>query len=126
LSVHSELRFLTEPGTPREEFAQHRRNLAESMRQRGWTGRPLLGHLRNDGRVQAWQGMHRLAAAEDAGLTEIPMLLLSLEELKTIGFSEQELMAAPWENAERLQRLPDRSAYALVEAELAETPKRGF
>ena len=80
--------------------------LAEDMKARGWQGAPLVV-LRDYG--QALTGVHRLAAAEQAGLDTVP------------GVDAEELLAACgidlWERREDFGDLDDA-----LEALLAEVP----
>ena len=50
--------------------------LVESMAVDGWSGRPLLVVDTGNGWYQAWTGSHRYAAAVEAGLAEIPCLVV--------------------------------------------------
>jgi hypothetical protein len=126
ISVHPWLIPWTEPESPVPESHRWRLTIAESMRMRGWVGRPLLVHARGDGTFQAWQGMHRLRAASDAGIDEIPALVLSLEELRSIGFNDDDITGAPWALRHRLAALPDPAPHQLVMLEMTEEPKRGW
>src|SRR5256885_11963963 len=63
----------------------HRQRIAQSMREHGWKGLPLLVHNCKDGSYQAWMGMHRLLAASDAELTQIPVVLVTREQLYEAG-----------------------------------------
>ena len=49
--------------------------LVTSMEQDGWQGRPLLV-IRKDGEYKAITGSHRYAAACDAGLEEVPCVII--------------------------------------------------
>lgn len=51
------------------------RSLVESMKVRGWAGRPILALDAGDS-PQALTGSHRIAAAVEAGLEEIPVYLI--------------------------------------------------
>lgn len=57
------------------------RRLAESMTRNGWAGRPLLG-VDQGIYVGLLTGSHRYAAARLAGLDEIPVLLLTVSDIK--------------------------------------------
>ncbi len=48
--------------------------IADSMREFGWEGPPLLVHHRGDGFYEAWMGTHRLKGAELADLDKIPIV----------------------------------------------------
>lgn len=52
--------------------------IAAAMRVHGWQGEPLLAVRYGDG-YQAWTGTHRLAAAEQAGVS-VPLYVLDLTE----------------------------------------------
>ncbi|RKH93582.1 ParB/RepB/Spo0J family partition protein [Corallococcus sp. AB038B] len=54
--------------------------LRESMEENGWQGRPLLGvpHPSAVGAFLALTGSHRTAAAQEAGLEEVPLYVAQL------------------------------------------------
>ena len=52
--------------------------IADSMRGDGWVGRPLVLVSSGDGRYRALTGSHRLAAALDAGLPTVPVVVVAL------------------------------------------------
>jgi hypothetical protein len=53
----------------------------------GWTGRPLLvEELDGGGAYQAWTGSHRLAAAREAGIDDIPTEGVNTERLASGGW----------------------------------------
>jgi ParB-like chromosome segregation protein Spo0J len=52
--------------------------LMESMRKRGWVGRPLIGFVGAGGYINLLSGVHRLAAAS-AVLETIPVVILRAE-----------------------------------------------
>jgi uncharacterized ParB-like nuclease family protein len=61
--------------------------LVEAMRLEGWEGRPLLVVYRQGGasyRYQALTGSHRLAAAREVGLKEIPAIVVKGAAAKVI------------------------------------------
>jgi ParB-like nuclease family protein len=62
------------PHEPRER--EKYRKLVASMRRGGWRGRPLLVIETSPGRFQALTGSHRIAAARDAGLASIPVIVM--------------------------------------------------
>lgn len=54
--------------------------LAADMEEEGWQGRPLLVIETEHGYV-AWTGSHRIAAAREAELKEVPCLIVPEEDL---------------------------------------------
>jgi hypothetical protein len=53
------------------------------MSERGWRGRPLL--VVDLGTVyQAWTGSHRIAAACEAGLSEVPCYVVSGKDMASM------------------------------------------
>jgi hypothetical protein len=120
---HPQLSWLTERD-PR--FRAHRAAIGKSMRERGWIGLPLLVHEYDDGSYQAWMGMHRLLAADDANLSEIPIVVMRRQELREIGFTDFEIDHDPWEKRERLTKLTDPRPGQLMKAEERNQSARGF
>ena len=49
--------------------------LVEDMRAGGWQGRPILAYM-SGGSMQALTGSHRIAAAREAGLAVVPVVLI--------------------------------------------------
>jgi ParB-like nuclease domain len=64
--------------------------LTASMEQDGWQGRPLLVIEYMDG-YQAITGSHRIAAAEAAGIEEVPCVLVDREAFDAAGYSVSDL-----------------------------------
>ena len=62
----------------RANNAEKLQRLTASMEEGGWQGRPLVVLEVADG-FAAWTGSHRLQAARDAGLEEVPAVLLDNE-----------------------------------------------
>ena len=58
-------------------------NLSESMKKEGWSGDSVMIFVEKDGSVTIGEGNHRIQAALNAGLTEIPT------EIKYFGNSNQ-------------------------------------
>ena len=58
-------------------------NLSESMKKEGWSGDSVMVFVEKDGSVTIGEGNHRIQAALNAGLTEIPT------EIKYFGNSNQ-------------------------------------
>jgi hypothetical protein len=55
--------------------------LTEDMRKSGWKGRPLVAaRTQQEGLLWAYTGSHRYRAAVDAGLAEIPVVVMTPEE----------------------------------------------
>ena|GEM_PF-2642702 len=54
--------------------------IAAAMRRDGWQGRPLLIEEDVDGRHSAWTGCHRISAAREAGLVEVPCRVITRRE----------------------------------------------
>lgn len=69
---------------PRDPKLLH--EIFRSMRREGWLGRPLLA-VRGDGFYQALTGSHRLAAALQAQLEKIPVIVPSEEVSRKIRAS---------------------------------------
>jgi hypothetical protein len=65
-------------GDPRSQ--EHVEEIAESMREDGWQGPPLLAMRDEEGNWQAWTGSHRLTAAQLAELDEVPAVWIDKEE----------------------------------------------
>jgi hypothetical protein len=59
--------------------ARKMRTLAERMSASGWQGRPLLAVETVQG-IQALTGSHRLAAARKAGLSTVPVYVITVSE----------------------------------------------
>lgn len=55
--------------------------LASDMREHGWQGRQLLV-IQREKAYFAWTGSHRIAAAIEAGLEEVPCYVLQEDELQ--------------------------------------------
>ena len=56
-------------------------NLTAAMRDNGWSGRPLLAwRASSDSEVRGLTGSHRTAAARDAGLDDVPVLLIECDD----------------------------------------------
>jgi hypothetical protein len=55
-------------------------SLAREMKEKGWRGRPLAVARTDQGSVRAYTGSHRYRAAVDAGLAEIPVVVMTPEE----------------------------------------------
>lgn len=62
---------------------EHLRALVDSMRKRGWFGRPLLVE-RNAHGVQSWTGSHRLAAAAVLGI-DVPVIVIPTTAFEAAG-----------------------------------------
>ena len=122
---HPNLAGLSEqPGSPHQ---LHRKRIGESMRDHGWDDYdPLLVHDCGDGFYQAWMGMHRLLAAEDAWLTDIPVVIITQEQLRSIGFTDSEISHDPWQTSARLARLSDQRPHQLMQRADEDQRKRGF
>ena len=52
------------------------------MERDGWQGRALLVSAR-DGRFFAYTGSHRIAAARAAGLDQVPVVVIEIDEART-------------------------------------------
>jgi ParB-like chromosome segregation protein Spo0J len=59
--------------------------LADDMKENGWQGRPLLV-IERASDYQAWTGSHRIAAAEEAGLSTVPCYVIQERKLIRHGF----------------------------------------
>lgn len=67
--------------------ADKARELAASMEEAGWSGRPLLV-VSSGPRLFAWTGSHRIHAARAAGLAMVPVYIIS-EDLLPAGITAQ-------------------------------------
>jgi hypothetical protein len=77
---------------------QHLGELTDDMERNGWTGRPLLV-IERENDYLAWTGSHRIAAAKEVGLRQIPCYVLSESKLLALGFDAQ------WGHVEDRERL---------------------
>lgn len=81
-----EIAVLTAPGKikPVHEIRDEERfnRLVDSMRKNGWQGRPILALETGDDEYQGWTGSHRLPAAQEAGLDEIPTVIISWDDFQ--------------------------------------------
>lgn len=66
--------------------AEKLETLTGSMREAGWTGRPLIV-VEIAEWYQAITGSHRLAAAEAAGIEEIPCVIITRVELEAAALT---------------------------------------
>jgi hypothetical protein len=67
------------------EYSQKNiRELTENMREKGWDGAPIMIFVEKDGSVAIGEGNHRVRAAYNAGITEIPT------EIRYFGNSNQD------------------------------------
>jgi diguanylate cyclase (GGDEF)-like protein len=109
--------------------------IAESMKRVGWKGRPLLV-IKDGDREIAWTGTHRLDAAKQAGLTDVPRVEVEASALRDAGYDLDELTklgkkariealrkAGQTEAADLLE--VERGAKAVRESQSARTPTRG-
>ncbi len=69
------------------------RLLRRRMRLSGWRGRPVLVECR--GNLRAWTGSHRLAAAVEADLDEIPILRMEARDVTRANAA----LARNWETS---------------------------
>jgi hypothetical protein len=91
------------------------RDLARSMRDHGWLGRPVLGEPLSRGRVQAWTASHRIPAARRAGLLEIPVRFIDRQRVERLmrlrGYPTGEVLVSrlpeDWYDEDRLAFLTD-------------------
>lgn len=101
--------------------------LAESMRANGWQGRPVLV-LDDNGTQTAWTATHRLEAAKQAGLTDVPMVHIDADALRAAGYDPAELTSKG--KKARIQALLDAKlndggeAVRLLQAEQQGSPER--
>lgn len=90
-------------------------SIADSMRKNGWQGRPLLVIEAGDG-FKALTGSHRLAAAVEAELETVPVVMVDAEKF----FAEYDLSDL-WDdeiNVSILKEVGDTTAATLMEMEL--------
>jgi len=101
--------------TPRHEALsrKHLKELADDMRENGWQGRPLLV-IERDNDYLAWTGSHRIAAARDAGLNQIPCYVLSESKLIALGFEAERGHVEDRERLEILRKLGDEIAISIM------------
>lgn len=92
---------------------RHLRELVDDMRLNGWHGRPLLVIERENGYL-AWTGSHRIAAAKEAGLTQIPCYVLSESELNAHGFDAERGHVEDRERLAILRKVEDEVALSLM------------
>jgi hypothetical protein len=64
--------------------------IAADMKERGWRGRPAVV-VRDGDRRLAWTATHRLAAAQQAGLTDIPTIEIDGAKLREAGYDIDQL-----------------------------------
>ena len=55
--------------------------------------------------------VHRLLAARDAGLQEIPVVIMTKEQLRLVGFTDSEIDNDPWIFRNKLSLLRDSCPY---------------
>ena len=74
--------------------SKHVDEIADSMREDGWQGPPLLVMKDEDGNWQAWTGSHRIVAAQKADLDAIPVVSITksnaMEWAKEAGYELDE------------------------------------
>ncbi len=61
--------------------------------------------------------MHRLAAAHEVGLAEIPVVIIRDHELLAAGLSHEKLHQDPWEEWNKLANLRDPRPEVLMRRE---------
>jgi hypothetical protein len=71
-------------GMGSEYSQEHIKNLSENMKKEGWSGGSVMIFVERDGSVAIGEGNHRVQAALNAGITEIPA------EIKYFGNSNQD------------------------------------
>jgi len=82
--------------------------IAAAMRRDGWQGRPLLIEEDVEGRLHAWTGSHRISAAREAGLIEVPCRVITRRE-----------------SQQYLDRLPDVVGYSSLREALTNPANGG-
>jgi hypothetical protein len=82
--------------------------MAALIRATGWQDRGLLVEEGLDGRLYAWTGSHRIAAAQAAGLAEVPCRVITRAETELV-----------------LARLPDPVGYLSLRDALMNTRNGG-
>ncbi|MER6611576.1 ParB N-terminal domain-containing protein [Streptomyces sp. NPDC000927] len=96
----------------------HAAEIAASMRARGWQGAPLV--VLPDYGI-SYSGTHRLSAAEDAGLEEVPAVrlhdLFEAAGLDLDAICDEHDLGLTTDRPEILDHLPDhlREAYGLAD-----------
>jgi hypothetical protein len=96
--------------------------LADSMKERGWLGDPLLTVESNDLEM-ALTGSHRVQAAKKAGLEEVPVVKLSSKKVekwcKDHDSTIDDFMSGGDEDRlERVKEIGDKDAIELIESEI--------
>lgn len=92
-------------------------DLVHDMCEEGWNGRPLLVVECADGRMVAWTGSHRLAAAISANLSTVPCYVIPEESLIRHGHSADEVFVADYERLEAVRKTGDENAVSLMWSE---------
>jgi hypothetical protein len=68
--------------------------LVQSMKESGWEGDPVLAIKNGEEDFQAWNASHRIAAAKQAGLDDIPVVAIEredfLEAAEVAGYNEEQ------------------------------------
>ena len=105
-----EVKDLEPPNLPDDE--DHLSELKDSMAQNGWKGPPLLLLIFDDGEIRLLQGSHRIAAAREIGLAEIPFIIVRGEDTfddSPFVTAYKIAMAKDKELADAVSRISDES-----------------
>lgn len=105
--------------------------LVDSMKREGWGGRPLLVEHIESSAYMGWTGSHRIAAAMEAGIEEVPAYAVDAEALDAMAEAEPRwerdyygLWAGAalddWERVEMLRAAGDAPSAYLAEQEVVE------
>lgn len=94
-------------------YRKHVRELAHDMRRNGWQGRPLLV-IERDNDYLAWTGSHRIAAAKEAGIRQIPCYSLSESKLIALGFEADWGHVEDRDRLEILRKVGDENAISIM------------
>ena len=96
--------------------------LTHDMESRGWRGRPLMV-IQSAGMLQALTGSHRFQAAVDAGLSEIPVIIIQDGAAEIVresqGWDSSQGLAA---DAESVADDLDRAGYGSISRQIKKNP----
>lgn len=89
------------------------RNLVREMKRDGWKGRPLLV-IEAGGKLTAWTGSHRIAAARIVQLDEVPCYVVAEAEILPFGVTASIGHVEDWERLEIIRKAGDEEAAHLM------------
>ena len=94
----------------------HLEELIVSMKEEGWSGRPLLVIERTDDFL-AWTGTHRVYAAREVGFEKVPCYVVDESVLKQHGFDAFYGHCLDYERLAICKKIGDEEATNLMELE---------